>query len=87
MSYFKAKMHQILFQLGLRLRPLTVMAACHRVYDSHDLQADCQRPGSAPEPYTRQLSTGYLYLVYCPAATQLCPSATYARSSIRCHAV
>jgi len=22
-----------------------------RVYDSHHLQADCQEPGSAPEPY------------------------------------
>jgi len=27
------------------------MAAYHRVYDSHHLQADCQEPGSAPEPY------------------------------------
>ena len=24
-----------------------------RVYDSHHLQADCQEPGSAPEPYAR----------------------------------
>jgi len=30
-----------------------VMAAYRRVYDSHHLQADCQEPGSAPEPYTR----------------------------------
>ena len=28
-----------------------VMAAYRRVYDSHYLQADCQEPGSAPEPY------------------------------------
>jgi len=28
------------------------MAAYRRVYDSHHLQADCQEPGSAPEPYT-----------------------------------
>jgi len=28
------------------------MAACRRVYDSRHLQADCQEPGSAPEPYT-----------------------------------
>jgi len=28
------------------------MAACRRVYDSRYLQADCQEPGSAPEPYT-----------------------------------
>jgi len=38
------------------------MAAYRRVYDSHHLQADCQEPGSAPEPYARQSSTGYLYL-------------------------
>ena len=30
-----------------------VMAAYRRVYDSHHLQADCQEPGSAPEPYAR----------------------------------
>ena len=28
------------------------MAAYRRVYDSCHLQADCQEPGSAPEPYT-----------------------------------
>jgi len=28
------------------------MADYRRVYDSHHLQADCQVPGSAPEPYT-----------------------------------
>jgi len=28
------------------------MAAYRRVYDSRHLQADCQVPGSAPEPYT-----------------------------------
>jgi len=38
------------------------MAAYHRVYDSHHLQADCQEPGSAPEPYVWQSSVGYLYL-------------------------
>ena len=38
------------------------MAAYRRVYDSRRLQADCQEPGSAPEPYARQLSMGYLYL-------------------------
>ena len=27
-----------------------VMAAYRRVYDSRHLQADCQEPGSAPEP-------------------------------------
>ena len=40
------------------------MAAYHQVYDSRHLQVDCQEPGSAPEPYTRQSSMGYLYLVY-----------------------
>ena len=29
------------------------MAAYRRVYDSRNLQADCQEPGSAPEPYAR----------------------------------
>jgi len=29
------------------------MAAYRRVYDSCHLQADCQEPGSAPEPYAR----------------------------------
>jgi len=30
------------------------MAAYRRVYDSHHLQADCQEPESAPEPYARR---------------------------------
>ena len=38
------------------------MAAYRRIYDSRHLQADCQEPGSAPEPYARQSSMGYLYL-------------------------
>ena len=38
------------------------MAAFLQVYDSRHLQADCQKPGSALEPYTQQLSMGYLYL-------------------------
>ena len=37
------------------------MAAYHRVYDSRHLQADCQEPGLAPEPYIRQSSMGYLF--------------------------
>jgi len=43
------------------------MAAYYRVYDSRHLQADCQEPGSAPGPYARQSSMGYLYLLclYC----------------------
>jgi len=28
---------------------------------SCNLQADCQEPGSAPEPYARQLSMGYVF--------------------------
>ena len=36
------------------------MAAYRRVYDSRHPQADCQEPGSAPEPYARQSSTGDL---------------------------
>ena len=38
------------------------MAAYRRVYDSRHLQADCQEPGSAPEPYARYLSMDYFYL-------------------------
>ena len=37
------------------------MAAYRRVYDSRHLQADCQEPGSAPEPYARQSSMVYLF--------------------------
>ena len=39
------------------------MTTYQLVYDSRHLQADCQEPGSAPEPYDRQSSTGYLYLL------------------------
>ena len=38
------------------------MAAYRRVYDSRHLQADCQEPGSAPEPYVRLSSMDNLYL-------------------------
>jgi len=37
------------------------MAAYRQVYDSSHLQADYQEPESAPEPYVRQSSIGYLY--------------------------
>jgi len=30
-----------------------IIAAYRRVYDSRHLQADCQEPESAPEPYAR----------------------------------
>jgi len=39
------------------------MAAYRRVYDSRHVQADCKEQGSAPEPYARQSSMGYLYLL------------------------
>jgi len=46
------------------------MAVYCRVYDSHHLQADCQEPGSAAEPYATKCSailvdllrTGYVIL-------------------------
>ena len=37
------------------------MAAYRRVYDSHHLQAECQEPGTAPEPYALQSSMRYLF--------------------------
>ena len=40
------------------------MAAYRQVYDSRHLQSDYQEPGSAPEPYARQLSTGYLFMAF-----------------------
>jgi len=33
------------------------MAACRRVYYSRHLQADCQEPGSAPEPMLANRAT------------------------------
>ena len=50
------------------------MAAYHRVYDLRHLQADCQEPGSAPEPYAQYSSMGYLYFFYCglPEIVGLC---------------
>jgi len=36
------------------------MAAYRRIYDSRHLQADCQEPGSATEPYAQQSSMGNL---------------------------
>jgi len=47
------------------------MAAYRRVYDSRQLQTDCQEPGSAPEPYARQSSIVYLY-VYFTLASVAC---------------
>jgi len=48
------------------------MAAYRLVYNTHHLQADCYEPGSAPEPYARQSSTGYLYL-FAGVTLILCP--------------
>jgi len=49
------------------------LATYYRVYDSRHLQADSQEPGSAPEPYARQLSMGYLYLFYRPKGVGVVP--------------
>jgi len=38
------------------------MAAYRRVYDSRHLPADCQEPGSAPEPYTLSIEYGLAFL-------------------------
>ena len=51
----------------LRVAGVTaVMAAYSRVYDSRHLQADCQEPGSASEPYARSSSMGYLFKLPLP---------------------
>jgi len=55
------------------------MAAYRRVYDSRHLQADCEEPGSAPDPYAGQSSMGYLYFFmivrYMPLIwSGVCPS-------------
>jgi len=52
------------------------MAAYRRVYDSHHLQADCQKPGSAPEPYARRSSMGHLYLFLHALAPPASPRTT-----------
>jgi len=56
---YRASIHQAakLVAALLRVAGVTaawrkVMAAYRRVYDSRHVQADCQKPGSAPEPYT-----------------------------------
>jgi len=44
------------------------MAAYRRVYDSHHLQADCQEPGSAPEPYACPIHwAGGIMFTSCPS--------------------
>ena len=41
------------------------MAVYSQVYDSRHLQADCQEPGSALEPYAVQTSMGCLVCLIC----------------------
>jgi len=43
--------HQAAKLVAALLMAAGVMAAYRRVYDSRHLQADCQEPGSASEPY------------------------------------
>jgi len=45
------------------------MAAYRRVYDSRHLQADCQKPGSAPELYTRVRAT--FFYISCIVSKQI----------------
>jgi len=47
------------------------MAAYRLVYDSRHLQADCQEPGSVPEPYARQSSMGYFFTLKLVSDTPL----------------
>ena len=60
------------------------MAAYRRVYDSRHLQADCQQPGSAPKPYARQSSMGYLYLFYIWRGSILEFSCTIVECEVEC---
>jgi len=55
----RASVHQAAKMVAALLMVVRVTA----VYDSRHLKADCQEPGSAPEPYARQSSMGYLYLL------------------------
>jgi len=50
------------------------MAAYRRVHDSRHLQADCQEPGLAPEPYmlgNRVWATFTLYRAIAAKSTQV----------------
>jgi len=64
----RASVHQAAKLVAALIRVARVTAGLvdsngSQVYDSSHLQADCQEPGSAPEPYARQSSMGYLYLL------------------------
>ena len=55
------------------------MAAYRRVYDSRHLQADCQEPGSAPEPYAQhRVWATFTFLQY--NMQGLCDTMTRTRS-------
>ena len=53
----RASVHQAAKLVAALLRVARVTAGLaesnRRVYDSRHLQADCQEPGSSPEPYAR----------------------------------
>ena len=55
------------------------MAAYRRVYDSRHLQADCQEPGSAPEPYARHWSMA----TFSSALRFLCKNAPYKSAVVK----
>ena len=58
-----ASVHQAAKLVTALLRVVRVtagLAAYRRVYDSRYQQADCQEPRSAPKPYARQSSMGYV---------------------------
>jgi len=65
----RASVHQAANLVAALLRVARLTAGLaesngSRIYDSRHLQADCQAPGSAPEPlYARQSSMGYLYVL------------------------
>jgi len=58
----RASVHQTAKLVAALLSAARVTAGLveRRVYDSPHLQADCEEPGSAPEPYAQQSSMGYL---------------------------
>ena len=58
-------------------------AAYCRVYDCH-LQADCQEPGSAPEPYDRQSSMGYHFFIYTKFPSTDWWRHSFSRSTVSC---
>jgi len=52
----RASVHQaakLVAALLMVARVTAGLATYRRVYDSRHLQADCQEPGSVPEPYAR----------------------------------